>query len=79
MPYQLTTADGLKRRLFVYVTQTSFYTKTRHFSLPLSMVLSVNNMAINHIFRFEKLSDSGSLIVSFQSDDSGLCFLLRAV
>ena len=27
-------------------------------------------MEINHIFRFEKLRDGGSLIVSFQSDDS---------
>ncbi|TQV73835.1 hypothetical protein FLL45_13280 [Aliikangiella marina] len=27
-------------------------------------------MKINHIFRFEKLRDGGSLIVSFQSDDS---------
>ncbi|WKD51128.1 hypothetical protein [Microbulbifer spongiae] len=27
-------------------------------------------MEINHIFRFEKLRDGGSLIVSFQSKDS---------
>ncbi len=27
-------------------------------------------MKINHIFRFEKLRDGGSLIVSFQADDS---------
>ena len=27
-------------------------------------------MIISHIFRFEKLRDGGSLIVSFQSDDS---------
>ncbi len=35
------------------------------------ILLSGNdNMQINHIFRFEKLRDGGSLIVSFQSNDS---------
>jgi hypothetical protein len=38
---------------------------------PLWQALSGNNnMQINHVFRFEKLRDGGSLIVSFQSNDS---------
>jgi len=36
-------------------------------------------MKINHIFRFEKLRDGGSLIVSFQSDDSCEYWLMYPV
>jgi len=36
-------------------------------------------MTINHIFRIEKLRDGGSLIVSFQSDDSCEYWLMYPV
>jgi len=51
---------------FGHFAQKSTTTKTR-----LTKALSgISNMQINHIFRFEKLRDGGSLIVSFQSNDS---------
>ena len=36
----------------------------------ITLLSAKGNMQINHIFEFEKLRDGGSLIVSFQSNDS---------